>query len=155
MWNTPAKQRAKSLALHGLRSSERKRAKRASVKAAIKGDDLVAARMVSRQLDGRFDGFRAGISKINFLRLFAGSHGGEPLGKFHHVREIEIRAGNMDQLGGLLLNRFDNARVAMPRGDDGDARGKIQKHVSVHVLDHRAAARSSPPADNRAYRRAK
>ena len=63
------------------------------------------------------------------------------LGEFHHARIIKIRAGNVDQFGGLFLNRGDNSRMAMPGGDDGDARGKIQEHVAVHVFDHRAAAR--------------
>ena len=106
----------------------------------MKRDDLVAPRVVLRQLDGRFDGFRARIAEINFLRLLAGSDRRELLRQFHHARVIKIRAGNVNQLGGLLLNRVDHPRMAMPRGDDGDARGKIQKHVAVHVLDHRAAA---------------
>ena len=133
-------QRAKSLALHGLRRGKRKRSQRASVEASVEGDDFVAPRVVPRQLDGRLDRFGAGISEINFLRFLAGSDGRKPLGKLHHVRQIKIRAGNVNQFGGLFLNGFDNARMAMPRGDDGDARGKIQEHIAVHVLDHRAAA---------------
>src|SRR6266851_7930787 len=72
---------AEPFALHGLGCGKRKRAERAPVKAAMECDNLVTTRMVARQLDGRFDGFRAGVSEINFLRLFAGSNRGEALRK--------------------------------------------------------------------------
>ena len=45
----------------------------------------------------------------------------------------------MDQFGGLLLDGFDDARVAVTGGNDGNARGKIQKLVAVHVFHDRAA----------------
>ncbi len=132
-------QRAKSLALHGLGSSERKRAERAPVKAAMKCDDFVAPRVISRQLDGRLDGLRARIAEINFFRLpcreqFQTSRSRQ----FHQPLVIKIGAGNMNQFRGLLLNGLDHARMAMPRRNHGDARGKIQKQIAIHVLNHRA-----------------
>src|ERR1700720_1394198 len=66
--------------------------------------------MITRKLNGRFDRFRARVAEINFLGLFAGSHGGEPLREGHESFIIKIRAGNVDQFGGLLLNRFHPAR---------------------------------------------
>ena len=62
-------QRAKSLALHGLGAVSESAPMRAPVKAAMKRDDFVAPRVVSRELDGRFDRFRAGVAEINVLRL--------------------------------------------------------------------------------------
>ena len=106
----------------------------------MKRDDLVAPRVILRQLDGRFDGLRARVAEIHFLRFLAWSDGGEAFGEFHEVRNVKIGARNVNQLGGLLLNGLDHARMAMSRRHHGDARGKIQKLVAVHVFDYRAAA---------------
>jgi hypothetical protein len=97
--------------------------------------------MISRHLDGRFDGFRPGISEINFLCLFAGSHSCKPLREGHETLIIKIRAGNVDQLGSLFLNRFDHVRMAMPSRNYCNAGGKIQEHVAIDILHHRATPR--------------
>ena len=103
--------------------------------------NFVAARVIARQLDRRFERFGAGIAEIDVLRFFAGRDRRQTFRKFDHSLVIKIGAGHVDQLGRLLLDGCDDARVAVPRGDHGDARGEIQKHVAVDVLDHRAAAR--------------
>jgi hypothetical protein len=103
-------------------------------------DDFVAPGVVARQLDGRLGGFRPRVAEKNLLRFLARSHRREPFREFHEPCIIKIRAGNMNQLGRLLLDGFDHARMAMPRRDHGNARGKIQEYIAVHVLDHRAAA---------------
>jgi hypothetical protein len=46
----------------------------------------------------------------------------------------------VDELRGLALDRIDYTGMAMPRGDDGDSRGEIQKPVAVDVLDDCALA---------------
>ena len=46
----------------------------------------------------------------------------------------------MQQFRGLLLNRRDDARMAMPRGADGDPRREVEVQVAVHVFDHRPVA---------------
>ena len=46
----------------------------------------------------------------------------------------------MDQLGSLLLDGGDYFGMAMTGGDNGNAGGKVQKLVSVHILNPDAAA---------------
>ena len=128
------------LALHGFARGERKRANGAAVKAAVERDEFVALRVIARELHGGFDGFGAGISEIDALRALARRNGREFFGQFHHALVIEIRAGHVDQLGGLFLDGGDDLRMAMAGGDDGDARGEIEEGVAVHVFDQRAAA---------------
>ena len=75
-------------------------------------------------------------------------------GKFHDSLVIKIRAGHVDQFRGLLLDGRDHSRMAVPGGDHGDARGKIQK--TLPSTSSTIAPRPVwPPADSRAYRRAK
>src|SRR6202790_3606011 len=132
-------QRAKSFSLYGLRRSERKRTKRAPMEAAIERNDLVAARVITGQLDGCLNRFSAGIAEEYFLGLFTGSHGREALRQLNHVRRIKIGPGNVDQLGGLLLNRFDHAWMAMSGGDHGEPRGKTPKRVAAGAPNDGAA----------------
>ncbi len=47
---------------------------------------------------------------------------------------IKIRARNVDQLCSLLLNRRNHLWMAMASRSHGDARGKIQKLIPVHVF---------------------
>ena len=111
------------------------------MESAVEGDDLVAARVIARQLDGRLDRFRAGVAEVDALRRLApGAMAASFSRQLHHIGIIKIRAGHVDQLGGLLLNRRDDFGMAMAGGDDGDARGEIQEDVAVHVFDQRAAA---------------
>ena len=133
-------QRAESFALRGLRGGQRKSAHGAAVEAPVEGDELVALGGVARQLDGAFDGFGAGIAEVNFLGFGAGRDGGQFFREARHVLVIEIRAGHVDQFGGLLLNRGDNFGMAMAGGANRNACGEIEEHVAVDVFDHGAAA---------------
>ena len=118
-------QRAEAFALHSAARGERERAHGAAVKRAVKRNQLVALRMKLGQLDGCFDGFRAGISEINALGGFSWGDGREALRQFDQRRIIKIRAGHVNQFGGLLLNCGDDIGMAMARCDDSNARGEI------------------------------
>ncbi len=130
-------QRAKTFSLHGLGSGERKRAESAAMEASIERNDFVATCVITSQFDGCLNRFGAGIAEEYFFGLFPGGHGREALGQVNHVRRIKIGTGNVEQFGGLLLNRFDHARMAMSRGNHRDARRKVQKGIAVNVLHDR------------------
>ena len=134
-------QRAEIFSLHGLARRQRKRAERAAVKAAVKRDELVALRVIPRELHRRFDSLGAGISEIDALRALARRNGRELFGELDHALIVKIGAGHVDQLGRLLLNGGDHLRMAVPGGDYGNSRGEIEESISVHVLHHGAATR--------------
>ena len=41
----------------------------------------------------------------------------------------------MQQPPGLILNSFNDLRVAMPGGVDGNTGGKIKKDIAVHIMN--------------------
>ena len=135
-----SKQRSEILPLCIFRSGQRKRTKRSPVKAAIKRNQLVALGRVARQLDGAFDGFRAGISEEYFFGFFSGQRAHQTLRELRHVVVIKVRAGNVNQFRCLFLDGLYYFRMAVPGRANRDACGKIQKGVSVHVFDDCAVA---------------
>ena len=70
----------------------------------------------------------------------------ELLRQFHQARIVEVRAGHVNEFGGLLLDGRDHIRMAVARGYDGDSGGEIEKRVSVNILHQRA---SSAPGHHR------
>ena len=56
------------------------------MKCAVKRDELVALRMVPRELHRGFDRLRARISEIDALRAFARRNCGELFGELDHAR---------------------------------------------------------------------
>ena len=97
------------------------------MEAAVKGDELVALRCVARELDRALNRFGAGVSKEHFLGFSPRHCRHKLLGELRQMMVIEIRAGNVNQFRGLFLHRFHHLWVAVPRGANGNARGKIQK----------------------------
>jgi len=57
-----------------------------------------------------------------------------------HALVVEVGAGHVDQLGGLLLDGLDDLRMTVAGGGDGDAGGEVEELVAVHVFDPGAAA---------------
>jgi hypothetical protein len=53
---------------------------------------------------------------------------------------IKVSARDMNQLGSLLLDGRDNFRMAVAGRNHGNARGKVEKLVAVHVFHANAAA---------------
>ena len=135
-----AGQRSEALFLDGLGAGERERAHGAAVEAAEEGDELVAAGVIAGQLEGGLDGLGAGVAEVDAFGLAAGGEGGELLGEVDHVLVIEVGAGHVDEAFGLPANGFDDARVAVAGGDDGDAGVEVEEAVAVDVVDHGAFA---------------
>src|SRR4029077_7895185 len=79
-----SQQRPKVLALGVFGGSQRKRAQRASMEAAIEGDELVAARGITSELDGALDGFGAGVAKEHLVVAGLRHGGHQPLGELRH-----------------------------------------------------------------------
>ena len=125
------------------------------MEAAVERDDFVAPRVIARELDGGFQGFGAGIAEVNALGVFARSDGGELFGQITQIRIVKIRAGHVNQFGGLLLNRGDNVGMAMSGGDDGDSGGEIEEQCCRQRLRSSRRGHFLRRADNRAYRRAR
>ncbi len=130
-----AEQRAESFALRRFRCGERKSAHGAAVEASVKRNELVTLGGISRQFDGAFDCLGARIGEKDLL-AFQARHGlAQPLRQLRHALVIKIRAGHVNQLGGLLLDRSDDFRVAVSCGAHGDAGSEIEEGVAVHVFD--------------------
>ena len=73
-----------------------------------KAMNLSRPRVIAGELHRRFDGLGAGIAEIDALGVVAWSDRREFLGEIDHALVIEIRAGHVDQVGGLLLDRGDD-----------------------------------------------
>src|SRR5206468_4187835 len=86
----------KRLALHGFARCKRKRPHRPPVKCAQKRDELVATRRIVRHLDGRLNGFRAGIAEVDAPLAAPWRKRRQLLGKGDHVLVVEVRAGHVD-----------------------------------------------------------
>jgi hypothetical protein len=57
---------------------------------------------------------------------------------FRQLRQqgvIEIRPRHVDQGLGLLLDHAHHIGVAMPGGDHGNSRGKIQEEIAINVFN--------------------
>ena len=135
-----AQQRAEVLALGVLRRGQRKRTHGAAMEAAVERDQLVALGGVTSQLDGALNGFRARVAEEH-LPVVRRRHGGyQPFGELRHVVMIKIRAGDVDQFRGLLLNGFYHFRMAVARRADGDTRAEIQERISVRIFHDSAVA---------------
>ena len=116
-------------------AGERERAHGAPVECAIERDELFAAGMIAGQLDGGLNRLGAGVAEVNLARDSAGGEGGKLLGEFHHVLVVEVGARHVDQAGGLALDGFDHAGMAVAGGDYGDAGAAVEKPIAVNVLD--------------------
>ena len=125
--------------LLGLRAGERERAHGAAVEGAEEADDVLAAGVVAGELHGALDGFGAGVAVVEPVRAGHGRDGGEALGEGGHVFVVEVGAGHVDQLGGLILDGLDDFGVAVAGGGDGDAGGEVEELVAVDVGDADAA----------------
>ena len=106
-------QGAESFALDNLAPGERQRAHRAAMECACEGDEFIPAGVIAGQLHGGLNRFRARVAEVDAPRDIAGRNRRELLAQLHHVFVVEIRAGHVDQLRGLLLDGLDHFRVAM------------------------------------------
>ena len=133
-------QRRESPPLLRLGRGERERAHGAPVEGAVERDHMLALGVVTRQLERGFHRLGAGVAVVDPVRPFHGRDFREPLGERDHALVIKIGARHVDEFRRLLLDGRDHLRMAVAGGDHGDAGGKIEELVAVHVFDDEAAA---------------
>ncbi len=121
-----------------LRRGERHGPHRPPVEGLIEPDQVLTAGRVPRELDRRLDRLRPGVGEER-ARLSARErrHGVEALADVGVDRQIEVRGGVVQQLGGLLLDRLDHGRMAVARRGDGDPGVQVQVDVPVDVFHDR------------------
>ena len=132
-------QRREAALLLRLGAGERQRAHGAPVECAEKRDHLLASGVIARHLERALDGLGAGVAVEEPVRPGHGRHGREPRCQIGQQLVVKIRARDVDQLRGLLLNRSHHFGMAMAGGNHGDARGKVEKFIAVHVFNAHAA----------------
>src|ERR1700759_5059818 len=98
------------------------------------GDDMLPAGVIAGQLHRALDGLRAGVSIVEAVRTRHRRNCGEPFRKRNHVFVIEVGAGDVNQLGCLTLDGFDDFGVAMSGRDDGNSRGEVEEFVAIYIL---------------------
>ncbi len=133
--NDTGNERSKAAALHGFSRGQRKRPHSAPVKCAQESDELIPAGVITGELDSAFDGLRPGIAERDSPLQAAWRHRGQLLRHLYEILVIEIGAGHVNQTGRLLLDRFDNPRMAVPRGYNRNACVEIQKRIAVHIFN--------------------
>ena len=119
---------------------ERERSHRPAMECAEEGDDLLALGVITGDFQGAFNGFCAGIAIVKAVRPGHWSNRRKPFGKGDQAFVIKIGAGNVDQLGSLLLDRRNNFRMAMAGRGDRDSGREIEEFVAVDVFDAKSAA---------------
>ena len=123
-----------------LRGGQRDGAVRAAVERAEERDDVRAMGRVAGELDGGFDHLGAGVAEVGAGATLDRGELGEPAADLGVDRQVEVAGTEVDQLGGLLLDRGHDLRVRVARGVDRDAGGEVQEEVAVDVLDRQAVA---------------
>jgi hypothetical protein len=107
--------------------------------AAAERDDVLAVRVVARQLDGRLDALGAGVGQEDLpVVRAAGRHAREAVAQLGVTRVVKIRAADVDQRLRLLRDGGGDGGVAVPRRGRGHAGLTIEQHVAVRVFDHAA-----------------
>src|SRR3989344_1055087 len=111
---------------------------RAPVEGALEGDDLVALRVpeFSRQLDGRFVGFRARVAEKDF----SGKRVLDYLFRQYPLPFMVVVVGYVYQLGGLFPYSLDDARMTVPYPAYRPSGEKIKVLFSFLVPDFRPLA---------------
>ena len=104
-------------------------------------DDVRPLGGVAGELDRGLDDLRAGVAEVG-PRL-AASIGAISARRRQAVgvdRQVEVGRGEVDELGGLLLDRGHDLRVRVAGRGDRDAGGEVEEEVAVDVLDGQALA---------------
>jgi hypothetical protein len=121
------------------------RRQRTSVKRIVGRENLVLATaffqsVAARELDGRFVGFGSAVAKKSPIRERMAAQLPSQL----RLRLNVVEIGNVQQLLGLLLDRFDDRRVAVPKTIDRDPGKKIEIFLAIGIPNL-----SSPSFDQR------
>ena len=107
---------------------------------AEEGDGPRPSGVPAGQLQARFERLGPAVGEEDALGPGAGRQLRQLLGQVDLRLIVEIGAGHVQQLVGLVLDGGDDLGMAVPRRRDRDAGREIEKEIAVHVLDDRAAA---------------
>ncbi len=107
------------------------------MEAAREGDDGLAAGGGAGDLHGVFNGFGTGRDEDRLLGKVTGGDGVQALGEFDIVFVRNDLVAGVGETVELLLDGFDDARVAVAGVDDGDTRGEVDVAIAFLVPDFR------------------
>ena len=105
---------------------------------AEKRDDVVALRVVLRQLDRRLDGLGARVAEERPHRPVDRRDLRHLLGQLHLRLVVEVGARHVQVALRLIDDGLHDVGMRVAGGVDGDAGGAVEKVVAVDVLDDRA-----------------
>src|ERR1700681_843993 len=105
------------------------------MKAAKERNELLAPRGMHGELQSCLDSFSAAVGEMSPRRSRDGHDLVELLGQFRHALVVIIGAAHVNQLGGLVLNRAYDFRMAMPGRTDRNPGVTVQKNVAINVFD--------------------
>src|SRR5262249_4527032 len=117
---------------------------RPAMEPANKRDDVLPARLETRQLDACFDRLRAGVTKKRPHAPANRDDVRQLLRQPYLDVVIEIRPGHVEELASLILDGADDVRMRVSRGGHRYTGRAIEKQISVDILD----GRSEPALDN-------
>ena len=92
------------------------------------------------QLQARFERLGPAVGEEDALGPGAGREFRQLLGQVDLRLIVEIGAGHVQQLVGLVLDGGDDFGMAVPGRRHRDAGREVEEEIAVHVLDDRAAA---------------
>ena len=133
-------QRGEAPALARFRRRQRQGAECPAVKRPDERDIARPSGGIARELHGALDRLGAGVREEDTRRRARQDPVLQSLRQLDLRRVVEVRPGHVDEAFRLLLDRGDNLRVGVARGDDGDAGREVEEPVAVHVCDPAAPA---------------
>ena len=126
--------RAETSSLNDLAGGYAHRPVRPAMKRPVERNDVRSFRMKAGKLQRCFHRFSARVAQVYTPGLCAGRNGRQAAAQRRIGCIVEVRAADMQQLGGLLLDGLHHLGMAVPRKGDRDAGHEVQKAVSVNVL---------------------
>ena len=103
-------------------------------------DDVGTFRCEAGELDRGLDHFRAAVTEIGPDGAVDRRDAGELVADLGVDREIEIRRAEVDQVGGLLLDRTHDGGMRVAGRGNGNAGREIEEQIPVDVLDRQPLA---------------
>jgi hypothetical protein len=105
------------------------------VKAPQERDDTPPLRVIPRQLQRRFNGLGPGVREERSLRARERGNRIHLLAKLHLRLVVEVGSRHVQEPLCLVDDCRHDCRVRVTRGVDRDARGAVEEHVAVNILN--------------------
>ena len=97
--------------------------------------ELLFSSMRLGNLDGCLSAFSSAVCEEHFLLETAGSHTLQCSGSIHLNLVVKVSACKVPELVELFLNGLCHMWIHVPEICDAYARGKVQVHIAVNILD--------------------